>query len=802
MIVLPRSATKALKLWSWKDTHGVVDTREHGLDKGTPQSSFDDELVAPIVRSPTKLAKRRDPPGNEPRKDAVPTPLPPVPVADPATTAPDVPTRPATPSTTHVPLSADSETTEHVIVPSDPAPERTVLEKKDSLSKRAAAKPTSPSRAPLDLPAKDAGEPVTTAGVHDVMSDEHESTGGEDKARVETPSTPDSTSPERAESATSQEPETPVQVHPFPIRGGTPPNGTRFFEGADGELEPTESRTTGTGPTVSGRGIPRPHPQRRISLRSFGFFYGKDSRSASALPAYIPPAERVVYEDVEPEVEAEVEAGSSSQFTRPRTRERTNSLIPIGLLGLRKPAVPKVTRTDKRALESAWSLRTLIIGPAALDHKDVRDKGKRPSDSKASAVLALKKVNQQLLVPAEANRVITALRELPPPDLPPATAERVETVRKKKGWVFGRGGTRGEEKQKVVKESGGTVAMPIHGCCLDLTDEEAEEKHFSKLTGSGPAMRESGALTGANANIGSADLSSLIPVLKDMRLVNLQTSPDMSSLNAASLSADLSAPDFGFGQSADKNGPFAGSVPSAGTLADGMEKVGQTLMSLGFATTTAVLPSHVGIYPPKDRMSVLTYWWGYEVVFPPPTMRYLGNAKSISGALLNFLTAFSLFSNGVREMLPFIRYISQFIDFEWSAIKAQDKGRGVVCAATWVMPAALVPRPWDFVDPPMMSSKPGRSVAPGPAMREAPAPAMMLAAPASDPDAEAGEAVEEVAFSTGVRDGEAVGEGQIGKVESSNDQEEELGAGTGGAATEITATASCYDHSDPGNMNS
>ncbi|KAG9079081.1 hypothetical protein FS749_008850 [Ceratobasidium sp. UAMH 11750] len=223
--------------------------------------------------------------------------------------------------------------------------------------------------------------------------------------------------------------------------------------------------------------------------------------------------------------------------------------------------------------------------------------------------------------------------------------------------------------------------MPIHGCCLDLTDEEAEEKHFSKLTGAGPIMGN--ASTGANANIGSADLSSLIPVLKDMRLVNLQTSPDMSSVNAASLSADLTAPDLGFGQPADKNGPLAGSVPSAGSLVDGMEKVGQTLMSLGFATTAAVLPSHVGIHPPKDRMSVLTYWWGYEVVFPPPTMRYLGNVKSISGALLNFLTAFSLFSNGVREMLPFIRYISQFIDFEWSAIKAQDKGRGVVCAATW-----------------------------------------------------------------------------------------------------------------------
>ena len=50
---------------------------------------------------------------------------------------------------------------------------------------------------------------------------------------------------------------------------------------------------------------------------------------------------------------------------------------------------------------------------------------------------------------------------------------------------------------------------------------------------------------------------------------------------------------------------------------------------------------------------------------------------------MNFLTALALIDNGVREILPFIRYISQYVDFEFNAIKGQDKGRGVVCAATW-----------------------------------------------------------------------------------------------------------------------
>ncbi|KAG8783960.1 hypothetical protein FRC12_019157 [Ceratobasidium sp. 428] len=606
MIALPRSATKALKLWSWKDTHGVHDTREDGLsqlDKGTPKPSLDvhhdtreepkvaesepieHEVVAPIGRSPSKLVKKRDLPGNESKKDAAS--VPPVPVPDPATTAPDhLPSRPATPSTTHAPPSVDSETAEHVIVPSNPArstaSKHNVLVKKNSLSKRAAPKSSS-SEAPPDLPHQE--DAANGAEVHS----EQDAAGREDTAVEDGSTLPDSAPTECAESTQSQlEPETPAEVHPFPVRGSTPPNGTRFFEGTDGELEPTESRT---------------------------------------------------------------------------------------------------------------------------------------------------------------------------------------------------------------------VAMPIHGCCLDLTDEEAEQKHFSKLTGSKFAAQEPGsALTGANANTGSADLSSLIPVLKDMRLVNLQASPDMWSVNAASLSADLTAPDLGFGQSADKNGPLAGSVPSAGSLVEGMEKVGQTLMSLGFASTTAVLPSHVGVYPPKDRMSVLTYWWGYEVVFPPPTMRYLGAVNSISGALLNFLTAFSLFSNGVREMLPFIRYIAQFIDFEWNAIKAQDKGRGVVCAATWVMPAALVPRPWDFVDPPMMGSKPGRSVTPGPATQEAFAPIVLLAVPAPGPEeAEAEEAADKAAFSTEVRDGEAAEKDEIEKVESL-DSQEKAGIGAEGATTEIETTASRHDEPEPGKI--
>ena len=101
--------------------------------------------------------------------------------------------------------------------------------------------------------------------------------------------------------------------------------------------------------------------------------------------------------------------------------------------------------------------------------------------------------------------------------------------------------------------------------------------------------------------------------------------------------------------------------------------------------------------------------------------------------MLNFLSALALVNNGVREILPFVRYIAQFVDFEFTSIRGQDQGKGVVCAATWcvafvhytvrdkhetrsdtsfcrIMPAAMVPRPWDFPDPPVSFGFQGQTV--------------------------------------------------------------------------------------------
>lgn len=103
----------------------------------------------------------------------------------------------------------------------------------------------------------------------------------------------------------------------------------------------------------------------------------------------------------------------------------------------------------------------------------------------------------------------------------------------------------------------------------------------------------------------------------------------------------------------------------------------------------------LNVKPPTDRMAVFIHWWGFELTLPAPSMKYLGTAHSVSGAFLTFLQSM-MTTGGVPELLPFVRYISTFVDMEFSAIKSQDRGQGVVLAATWLMPMALVPRPWDY----------------------------------------------------------------------------------------------------------
>lgn len=305
--------------------------------------------------------------------------------------------------------------------------------------------------------------------------------------------------------------------------------------------------------------------------------------------------------------------------------------------------------SDRRAQRNALAVQKLIVGPTSI----------APTNSKTQPVsrAQLTKIKSELMNPKSANLLIAKLRALPTPEGPI------------------------EEKGVQVPPALAKSGIPIHAVCLESTEAEVQDKHFSKLEA---------------ASVATASLAGLTALFNELHIVNL-----------------LAAPDLGLGQPGDGEGLLAGAVPTAETVIEGAVKLTPQLMALGYATGKAILPDHAGVHPPTDRMSVLTYWWGLELCLPPPTLKHLAQAPSIAHQVINFLSALSLMNEGVREVLPFVRYIGQFVDFEWTAIQKQDKGKGVVCAATWVMPAAMVPRPWDFPDAsPAKDDKPDTTEAP------------------------------------------------------------------------------------------
>ena len=320
-------------------------------------------------------------------------------------------------------------------------------------------------------------------------------------------------------------------------------------------VPPSVSGVDITGAAILGQDAPQPPRRRRISFRSFGFFYGKDRPAPST----------VIQADSEEPVTADAPAKQKLKSKREaRKVEKATLVLQSFLLG-RAHSFPSLLPED-------------VASPQGSSKgKPAKDKGKGKAEAntpaKPPSPSKLTKANNQLLSPEHANKVIARLRMLPIPSGPELPG--VEYA--------------GEH---VVSRAEG----PIHAVCLDCTEEEADMYHFSRLS-AGPDMPfsenkvdEPGPTVPSDApSIASANLSSLVPVLRSLHIVTL-----------------VSSPDLGIGQPPDGPGPLAGSVPSTGAVNTGMMEITGQLLALGFATSNAVFPDHAGVYPPTDRMSVLT----------------------------------------------------------------------------------------------------------------------------------------------------------------------------------------------------
>ncbi|CAG8660513.1 4391_t:CDS:1 [Racocetra fulgida] len=86
------------------------------------------------------------------------------------------------------------------------------------------------------------------------------------------------------------------------------------------------------------------------------------------------------------------------------------------------------------------------------------------------------------------------------------------------------------------------------------------------------------------------------------------------------------------------------------------------------------------IKPPLDRISCYLYWWGYEIYVPQHSMGRLDQAQSVSSAFLFFLQTIVGNSSPIS---PYFGFISAWVGLQFSIIKTQNAGNGVIIAATW-----------------------------------------------------------------------------------------------------------------------
>ncbi|KAG9084131.1 hypothetical protein FRC06_004195, partial [Ceratobasidium sp. 370] len=127
--------------------------------------------------------------------------------------------------------------------------------------------------------------------------------------------------------------------------------------------------------------------------------------------------------------------------------------------------------------------------------------------------------------------------------------------------------------------------------------------------------------------------------------------------------------------------------------------------------------------PSPENISLQCSWWGYRIYLPPPVLAILGDQKleaakraalvttSLQWMIDHIPTALlppqlGLVLSLIRGVIPALGYIGGFIAWSWNAISGADKGDGVVLSATWLLPIALIPGPWDIPPEPTKQIEP------------------------------------------------------------------------------------------------
>ncbi|KAF9123464.1 hypothetical protein BGW39_008932 [Mortierella sp. 14UC] len=141
-------------------------------------------------------------------------------------------------------------------------------------------------------------------------------------------------------------------------------------------------------------------------------------------------------------------------------------------------------------------------------------------------------------------------------------------------------------------------------------------------------------------------------------------------------------------------GKNIGTVTSSTTVANTKTAADKTTL---VSTLNSIKQQIVALTktPPINVISAYTYWWGYEIYVPHKCMNKLQRVTNTSQIFFGFLSGAVAGMPGLAALVPLSRIISAWVGFQWAIIHAEDLGKGVVLSATWVLPVALAPRPWD-----------------------------------------------------------------------------------------------------------
>lgn len=251
---------------------------------------------------------------------------------------------------------------------------------------------------------------------------------------------------------------------------------------------------------------------------------------------------------------------------------------------VKPPSALSLLSAEGQAKQSALIVRSFIVGQDT-------DEGGVASPKVPISRTQLKNVKAQLSKPKTANKVIAQLRALP-----------------------------------SFPNSASRASEPIQAVCLPYSDEEADAKRFGTLRNVKLPPTTTTTTTNAPSSLpeGSTAINAIMDAFKNVHIVNLFTVPGLS-----------------LGELTGGEGIFAGALPSAETVINGFTQITPQLMALGYMAGKSLVPNHKGIYPPTDRLSVLTCtllvhypvaeisnvrcvdWWGLEILLPPPTLAYL-----------------------------------------------------------------------------------------------------------------------------------------------------------------------------------